>query len=162
MTNHEAFMRQAMELGETAGREGDLGIGCVIVRDGTVIGRGRNRMNTQRNPMVHAETDAIADALKALGTADLSAGAADLSAGAADLSGATLYTTMEPCPMCAGAMMNTGIRHWVMGGRLKAVGRVIGRYTAESFVAFVDADVEITTGVLAAECEALRNRYFRK
>jgi len=149
MANHEAFMRQAMELGETAGREGDLGIGCVIVRDGKVIGRGRNRMNTQRNPMVHAETDAIADALKALGTADLS--------------GATLYTTMEPCPMCAGAMMNTGIRHWVMGGRLKAVGRVIGRYTAESFVEFVAADeIEITTGILAAECEDLRNRYFRK
>lgn len=141
-------MRQAMELGETAGSEGDLGIGCVIVRDGQVIGRGRNRMNSQRNPMVHAETDAIADALKALGTADLS--------------GATLYTTMEPCPMCAGAMLNAGIRHWVMGGRLKAVGRVIGRYSAESFVDFVDADVEITTGVLAAACEDLRNRYFRK
>jgi tRNA(adenine34) deaminase len=141
-------MRQAMELGETAGREGDLGIGCVIVRDGRVIGRGRNRTNTRRNPMVHAETDAIADALKALGTADLA--------------GATLYTTMEPCPMCAGAMMNTGIRHWVMGGRLKAVGRVIGRYTVESFVDFVAADVEITAGILAAECEALRNRYFRK
>jgi tRNA(adenine34) deaminase len=147
-TDHEAFMRQAMELGETAGREGDLGIGCVIVRDGTVIGRGRNRMNTERNPMVHAETDAIADALKALGTADLS--------------GATLYTTMEPCPMCAGAMTNAGIGHWVMGGRLKAVGRVIGRYTAESFVEFIDADVEITTGILAAECEALRNRYMRR
>jgi tRNA(adenine34) deaminase len=148
MTDHEAFMRQAMELGETAGRDGDLGIGCVIVRDGRVIGRGRNRMNTQRNPMVHAETDAIADALRTLGTADLS--------------GATLYTTMEPCPMCAGAMMNTGIRHWVMGGRLRAVGRTIGRYTAESFVDFLAADVEITTGILAAECEALRNRYFRK
>lgn|SRR6185312_881694 len=145
MTDHKDFMRQAMELGETAGREGDLGIGCVIVRDGRVIGRGRNRMNTQRNPMVHAETDAIADALKALGTADLS--------------GATLYTTMEPCPMCAGAMMNTGIRHWVMGGRLEAVGRAYGRYSAESFVEFVAADVEITTGILAEECEALRNRY---
>ena len=145
MTDHKDFMRQAMELGETAGREGDLGIGCVIVRDGRVIGRGRNRINTQRNPMVHAETDAIADALKALGTADLS--------------GATLYTTMEPCPMCAGAMMNTGIGHWVMGGRLEAVGRAYGRYSAESFVEFVAADVEITTGILAEECEALRNRY---
>ena len=146
-TDHEAFMRQAMALGETAGREGDLGIGAVIVRDGRVIGRGRNRMNTQRNPMIHAETDAIADALKALGTADLA--------------GSMLYTTMEPCPMCAGAMMNARIGHWVMGGRLKAVGRVIGRYTAESFVAFVDADVEITTGILPAECEALRNRFFK-
>src|ERR1044071_2080957 len=130
MTDHQGFMRQAMELGETACHEGDLGIGAVIVRDGKVIGRGRNRMNTERNPMVHAETDAIADALKALGTADLA--------------GATLYTTMEPCPMCAGAMMNARIGRWVMGGRLKAVGRVIGRYTAESFVEFVDADVEIT------------------
>ena len=146
-TDHKDFMRQAMDLGETAGREGDLGIGCVIVRDGKVIGRGRNRMNTKRNPMVHAETDAIADALAALGTADLS--------------GATLYTTMEPCPMCAGAMMNTGIGHWVMGGRLKAVGRAYGQYSAESFVKFVAADVEITTGILAEECEALRNRYMR-
>jgi tRNA(adenine34) deaminase len=146
-TDHAGFMRQAMELGETAGHEGDLGIGAVIVRDGVVIGRGRNRMNTQRNPMVHAETDAIADALKALGTANLS--------------GSTLYTTMEPCPMCAGAMMNAGIGHWVMGGRLKAVGRVIGRYTAESFVEFVRADIKITTGILAAECEALRNRFFK-
>jgi len=147
MTDHQDFMRQALEIGEIAGREGDLGIGAVIVRDGKVIGRGRNRMNTQRNPMVHAETDAIADALKALG--------------ASDLAGSTLYTTMEPCPMCSGAMMNARIGHWVMGGRLKAVGRVIGRYTAESFVAFVDADVQITTGILAAECEALRNRFFK-
>jgi tRNA(adenine34) deaminase len=147
MTDHQDFMRQALALGEAAGTEGDLGIGCVIVRDGVVIGRGRNRMNTQRNPMVHAETDAIADALKALGTADLS--------------GSTLYTTMEPCPMCAGAMMNAGIGHWVMGGRLKAVGRVIGRYSVESFVDFVAADVKVTTGILAAECEALRNRFFK-
>jgi tRNA(adenine34) deaminase len=147
MIDHQDFMRQALELGEAAGREGDLGIGAVIVRDGKVIGRGRNRMNTQRNPMVHAETDAIADALKALGTADLS--------------GSTLYTTMEPCPMCAGAMMNAGIGHWVMGGRLKAVGRVIGRYSVESFVEFVDADIKVTTGILAAECEALRNRFFK-
>src|SRR3954451_20967137 len=129
MTDHQDYMRQALELGETADREGDLGIGSVIVRNGKVIGRGRNRMNTERNPMVHAETDAIADALKALGTADLS--------------GSTLYTTMEPCPMCSGAMMNPGIGHGVMGGRVNAVGRVIGRYTAESFVEFVGADVQI-------------------
>jgi tRNA(adenine34) deaminase len=140
-------MRQAMELGETAGPRGRPRIGAVIVRDGKVIGRGRNRMNTERNPMVHAETDAIADALKALG--------------ASDLAGSTLYTTMEPCPMCAGRDDERRIGHWVMGGRLKAVGRVIGRYTAESFVAFVDADVQITTGILprnARRCATASSR----
>ena len=146
MTNdHEQMMREALAIGELAGQEGDLAIGAVIVRDGKIIGRGRNRMNTQRNPMVHAETDAIADALRTLATDDLA--------------GSTLYTTMEPCPMCAGAMMNARIGHWVMGGRLKAVGRNYGRYTAESFVEFVGADIKITTGVLPEECQALRNRY---
>ena len=146
-TDHEAMMREALALGETADKEGDMGVGAVIVRDGRVIGRGRNRMHSRCDPLIHAETDAIADACKALATDDLS--------------GSTLYTTMEPCPMCAGAMMNARIGHWVMGGRLKAVGRVIGRYTAESFVEFVDADVRITTGILPAECEALRNRFFK-
>ncbi len=147
MKNHQDYMREALALGETADKEGDMGVGAVIVRDGKVIGRGRNRMHSRRDPLIHAETDAIADACKALDTDDLS--------------GSTLYTTMEPCPMCAGAMMNARIGHWVMGGRLKAVGRVIGRYTAESFVEFVDADVRITTGILPAECEALRNRFFK-
>ena len=102
-------MREALALGETADKEGDMGVGSVIVRDGKVIGRGRNRMHSRRDPLIHAETDAIADACKALDTDDLS--------------GSTLYTTMEPCPMCAGAMMNAKIGHWVMGGRFKAVGR---------------------------------------
>ena len=148
MTDHEAYMRQAMQLGEAAGAEGDLGIGAVIVRDGKVIGRGRNRMNTQRNPMIHAETDAIADALKALGTAYLS--------------GSTLYTTMEPCPMCAGALLNVKVGHWVLGGRFKAVGRSFGKYSVETFAEFVGADITFTTGILQEDCQALRNRYFAR
>ena len=145
MTDHKDFMRQALELAGEADREGDMGVGALIVRDGEIVGRGRNRIRTRRDPIGHAETEAIADACRELGLDTLK--------------GCTLYTTMEPCPMCAGAMMNTGISHWVMGGRLKAVGRAYGRYSAESFVEFVAADVEITTGVLAEECEALRNRY---
>ena len=147
MTDHQDFMRQALDLATVADQQGDMGVGALIVRDGQIVGRGRNRIHTRGDPLVHAETDAIADAVKALGTDDLS--------------GSTIYTTMEPCPMCAGAMMNARIGHWVMGGRLAAVGRVIGRYTAESFVEFVDADVQITTGILPAECEALRNRFFK-
>jgi tRNA(adenine34) deaminase len=147
-TDHETMMRQALALGEAADKEGDMGVGAVIVRAGKVIGRGRNRMHTRRDPLVHAETDAIADACKALATDDLS--------------GSTLYTTMEPCPMCAGAMMNAKIGHWVMGGRFKAVGRRYGQYSVESFLAFVESDIKVTAGILPEECQALRNRYFAR
>ena len=148
MTEHQDFMRQALTLGEAADKEGDMGVGAVIVRDGKVIGRGRNRMHSRRDPLIHAETDAIADACKALNTDDLS--------------GSTLYTTMEPCPMCAGAMMNAKIGHWVLGGRFKAVGRRYGDYSVETFLKFVDANIEVTTGILPDECQALRNRYYAR
>jgi tRNA(adenine34) deaminase len=147
--DHERFMRVAMEIAEQADRDGNLGIGSVIVRNGEIIGRGRNQLRTARSPLVHAETDAIADACRALGTDDLS--------------GSTLYTTMEPCAMCAGAMLNANIRTWVMGGRLRAVGRTdLGQYTAETFVDFMAADVKIVTGILPEECQALRNRFFAR
>ncbi|MBS0539899.1 MAG: nucleoside deaminase [Proteobacteria bacterium] len=147
MEDHQHYMREALALGETAGRAGNQGVGAVIVRDGKVVGRGRNRIKTATNPLMHAETDAIADACRALGTSDLS--------------GTTLYTTMEPCPMCAGALLQARIGAWVVGGRFKSVGRTdMGRYSIESFADFVAADVTITSGVLQQECEALRNRYF--
>jgi tRNA(adenine34) deaminase len=147
--DHERFMRVALEIAEQADRDGNLGIGSVIVRNGEIIGRGRNQLRTARSPLVHAETDAIADACRALGTDDLV--------------GSTLYTTMEPCAMCAGAMLNANIRTWVMGGRLRAVGRTdLGQYTVETFVDFMAADVKIVTGILPEECQALRNRFFAR
>lgn len=144
---HETMMRQALELGAVADQEGDMGVGALIVRDGKIVGRGRNRIHTG-DPLVHAETDAIADACKALGTDDLS--------------GCTLYTTMEPCPMCAGALLNAKVGHWVLGGRFKAVGRSFGKYSVETFAEFVGADIEFTTGILQEDCQALRNRYFAR
>ena len=148
MSDHQHYMREALALGETADKEGDMGVGSVIVRDGKIIGRGRNRMHSRRDPLIHAETDAIADACKALGTDDLS--------------GSTLYTTMEPCPMCAGALLNVKVGHWVLGGRFKAVGRSFGNYSGEAFAEFVGADITFTTGILQEECQALRNRYFAR
>jgi len=148
MTDHQDFMRQALELAAVADKEGDMGVGALIVRDGRIVGRGRNRIHTRSDPLVHAETDAIADAVKALGTDDLS--------------GCTLYTTMEPCPMCAGALLNTKVGHWVLGGRFKAVGRSFGHYSVESFAEFVGADIRLTTGVLRDECQAVRGRYFAR
>ncbi len=146
---HEHFMRIALEIGAEADKDGNMGIGSVIVQGDRIVGRGCNQIRTAKSPLVHAETDAIADACRKLGTDDLS--------------GTTLYTTMEPCPMCAGAMLQARIGAWVVGGRLKSVGRTdLGRYSVESFAEFVGADLAITSGVLQQDCEALRNRYFRR
>ena len=146
---HEHFMRIALEIGEEADKKGNMGVGSVIVRDGKIVGRGCNQIRTAKSPLIHAETDAIADACKTLGTDDLS--------------GTTLYTTMEPCPMCAGAMLQAKIANWVVGGRFKSVGRTdMGQYSIESFAKFVGADIQITSGVLQQECETLRGRFYKR
>src|SRR5471032_1424723 len=122
---HEQFMRICLEIGVEADKEGNMGVGSVIVQDGKIVVRGRNQIRTARSPLIHAEMDAIADACRNLGTDDLS--------------GATLYTTMEPCPMCAGALLQAKIGEWVVGGRFKSVGRTdMGSYSIETFAKFVD------------------------
>ncbi len=144
---HEHFMRICLEIGAEADKQGNMGVGSVIVKDGEIVGRGRNQIRTAKSPLIHAETDAIADACKTLGTDDLS--------------GTTLYTTMEPCPMCAGAMLQAKIGNWVVGGRFKSVGRTdLGQYSIETFAKFVAADIQITSGVLQQECETLRGRFY--
>src|SRR5471032_603865 len=144
---HEHFMRIALEAAAIADGEGNMGVGSLIVRGDEIVGRGRNQIRTARSPLIHAEMDAIADACRNLGTDDLS--------------GATLYTTMEPCPMCAGALLQAKIGEWVVGGRFKSVGRTdMGSYSIETFAKFVDADIKITSGVFQQECETLRGRYF--
>jgi tRNA(adenine34) deaminase len=146
---HEHFMRLALEAAAIADKEGNMGVGALIVRDGEIVGRGRNQIKTAANPTIHAETDAIVDACKNLGTDDLS--------------GTTLYTTMEPCPMCAGALFNARIGEWIVGGRFKSVGRTdLGRYTIETFAEFMGADIKITAGVFQRECETLRGQYFKR
>jgi tRNA(adenine34) deaminase len=147
--DHQHFMRICLEIANEADREGDLGVGSVVVKDGKIVGRGRNRITTRKDPTVHAETEALTDAFKALGTPDLA--------------GCTIYTTMEPCAMCAGALLNAKIDHWVLGGRFKSVGRTdLGQYTVETFAKFMAADVKFTTGILQPECEEVRGRYWKR
>jgi tRNA(adenine34) deaminase len=148
-TDHQTWMRQALELAAVADREGDMGVGALIVLDGEIVGRGRNRIQTRRDPLAHAETDAIVDACRALATDTLK--------------GCMLYTTMEPCPMCAGALLNAKVGHWVLGGRFKSVGRTdLGQYSVEAFAKFMDANIKVTTGIFQMECEMLRSRYFQR
>ena len=148
-SRHERFMRLALEAAAVADSEGDMGVAALVVRGDRIVGRGRNRITTRRDPMAHAETDAIADACRALDSDNLA--------------GCTIYTTMEPCPMCAGALLLARIDKWVVGGRFKSVGRTdLGRYSIESFADFVGAEIEVTSGVLQDECEALRSRWHRR
>ena len=83
------FMQEALRLAEAAGKEGEVPVGCVIVRKGEIVGRGQNRRESEKTALGHAELEAIADACKNLGGWRLWE--------------CTMYVTLEPCPMCAGA-----------------------------------------------------------
>ena len=93
--NHREYMARALELAHQAGAEGDVPVGCVIVKDGQVVGRGRNRREENGDATAHAEMEAIREACAHLGSWRLH--------------GCTMYVTMEPCPMCAGGIINARI-----------------------------------------------------
>ena len=92
---HEEYMRQALALAREAAEAGEVPVGCVIVRQGQIVGRGRNRREEKQHTASHAEMEAIRQANECLGTWRLDE--------------CTLYVTLEPCPMCAGAILNARI-----------------------------------------------------
>lgn len=91
----EAYMRLALQLADEAAAEGEVPVGAVVVRDGKVVGTGRNRREKDKNALAHAELEALDEACRTVG--------------GWRLFGATLYVTLEPCPMCAGAIINARI-----------------------------------------------------
>jgi tRNA(adenine34) deaminase len=140
------YMDLALRYAEEAFARGDWPVGSVIVRDGTVLGSGQNRQNTEGDVTVHGELDAIRSAIKAHG--------------AGRVAGATLYSTMEPCPMCAWALRLAGIRRLVLGTRHATLKRTdMGTYSVESFCQLVGYGLELTSGVREQECTALRRRW---
>ncbi len=144
--NHEHYMDLALNAGAEAMARGDWPTGSVIVLAGEVLASGQNRQNTQSDITVHAETDALRNAFRRLG--------------AVDLTGATLYTTMEPCPMCAEAMRMARIARLVLGLRHKDLNRVdLGSYSIEAYCAMLAWPLDIVTGVRHHECLELRRRW---
>ena len=140
------FMELTLRYAEEAFARGDWPVASIIVQNGDVLGVGQNRQTTETDITMHAETEAIRAAFRAHGPTTLA--------------GATLYTTMEPCPMCAFAMKLAGIRRLVLGTRHATLGRTdLGTYSIESFCAMVDYPLELTTGVREAETTALRRRW---
>ncbi len=140
------WMRLALDQAEDAFARGDWPTGALLVRDGRLLGTGQNRQNTQANPMRHAETDAI--------------DAAVAGHGVAAVRGATLYCTMEPCPMCAGALKLAGIGTVVLALRHARLQRTdLGHYSFEAFCDMTGYQPALRDGVLEHDYLALRLRW---
>ena len=145
--DHEHFMRLAIEEGARGGAEGNSATGSVIVRDNVVVAMGRNLVTSTNDPTAHAETVALREAGAAVGSPDLS--------------GCTLYTSFQPCPMCCGALMVSGISRLVMGGRPDASTNRYGGYTPEQLLEQTGwgSSIEVVTGILPEECIRVRQEW---
>ena len=144
MTQDEKWMREALEEAKLALALGEAPIGAVLVKDDTVIARGHNTRETKKTALGHAEIEAIAAGCAALG--------------GWRLSGCTLYVTLEPCPMCAGAIINARIDRVVFGAsdqKAGSMGSLIDLTKVE-----YNHTVRLTAGVLEEECAALLSQFF--
>ena len=142
---HEEYMRQALALAQEAAAHGEVPVGCVIVREGQIVGRGRNRREEKQHTSSHAEMEAIRQANEVLGTWRLD--------------DCTLYVTLEPCPMCAGAILNARISRVVYGAADPKAG-CMGSVCDLTAMPFPTVPY-YKSGVLEAECRAELDRFFR-
>ncbi|MCR5825928.1 MAG: nucleoside deaminase [Oscillospiraceae bacterium] len=141
---HEGYMAQALALAREAAAQGEVPVGCVVVRDGEVVGRGRNRREATQRTASHAEMEAIADANARLGTWRLDE--------------CSLYVTLEPCPMCAGAIVNARIRRVYYGARDEAMGACGG--VLNLFMERFPSTPALVGGILAEDCRAVLRDFF--
>jgi tRNA(adenine34) deaminase len=143
-TDHERLMRLCLAEAERGGAEGNIAVGSLVTRDGQTVALGRNLVESTLDPTAHAEVVALREAGRV--------------ARSADLSGWTVYTTFEPCPMCCGAIMASGIATLVLGARHDPATSRWGPYTVERLldVAGWSGRLRLVTGVLPAECLRVR------
>ena len=141
----ERFMREALRLAQEAAAEGEVPVGAVVVRGGEIVGRGRNRREREKTALAHAELEAIAGACRTLGGWRLWQ--------------CTLYVTLEPCPMCAGAIINARLPRLVFGAsdpKAGSCGSVV-----DLFALPYNHHPAVTCGVLAEESAELLRGFFR-
>lgn len=140
------FMEMALELAREAAAEGEVPVGCVIVKDGQVVSTGRNRRETGKSALAHAEIEAIGQACKTLGGWRLWE--------------CTLYVTLEPCPMCAGAIINARIPRVVFGAsdaKCGACGSVCDLLSMD-----FNHKPQVEKGVLEEACSGILTDFFRQ
>ena len=146
MTEQEKYMKEAIRQAQKARVLEEVPIGCVIVSDGKTIARGYNRRNTDKNTLSHAELNAIRKASKKLGDWRLE--------------GCTMYVTLEPCQMCAGALVQSRIDEVVIGSmnpKAGCAGSVLNLLEVEGF----NHKVKITRGVLEEECSTMLSDFLK-
>ena len=142
--NHEEYMRRAITLAARAAGEGDVPVGCVIVKDGEIVGEGYNRREGHGDATAHAELEAIRDACEKLGTWRLH--------------GCTMYVTLEPCPMCAGGIINSRmdtVRYGAKDEKAGACGSVLNLFE-ERF----NHKPRLYGGLLEHECAEQLQKFF--
>ena len=144
--DQQRWMEAALVEARAAGDAGDVPVGCVIVRDGQIIARGRNRREVDGDPTAHAEIVALREAAKQLGHWRV---------------GATLVVTQEPCPMCAGAIVNARVEQLVFGCTNPKAGAVTTLFTIPTD-ARLNHRVDVVGGVLAEACAAELSNFFAR
>lgn len=143
----EYFMREALKLAQAAADAGEVPVGAVIVKDGAVIGRGRNRTEETKNPFAHAEMNAMQEALTAVGGWRL----ADCD----------MYVTLEPCSMCAGAIVHARLKNVYIGTsdpKTGACGSVMNILADKH----LNHQPYVETGILQEECSEILKNFFRQ
>lgn len=140
------FMSLALELARSASQQGEVPVGAVVVMDGEVIGTGMNRCETDHDPSAHAEVLALRSAAR--------------SRASSRLDGATLYVTLEPCLMCAGALLQARVARLVFGAREPRTGAVLSIHEALRLPG-IDHHVALSEGVLADEAAQLLKDFFQ-
>ena len=141
------YMKAALREARKAEKLEEVPIGCVIVYEDKIIARGYNRRNTDKNTLSHAELNAIRKASKKLGDWRLE--------------GCTMYVTLEPCQMCAGALVQSRIDEVVIGSmnpKAGCAGSILNLLDMQEF----NHQVELTTGVLGEECSAMMKQFFKE
>ena len=142
----EAFMGRALEMAQRAEAAGEVPVGAVVVRDGEVVGEGWNHPIAARDPTAHAEIQALRQAGQRMG--------------AYRLPGATLYVTLEPCPMCVGAMIHARLARLVFGAHDPKTGACGGAMDLAGHPSH-NHRLEVSGGVLSEECGERLRRFFR-
>lgn len=148
MTDYDEYwMGQALELAQKAAQEGEVPVGAIVVRDGQLLGSGFNRPISSCDPTAHAEINALRDASK--------------KAGNYRLTGTTLYVTLEPCAMCAGAIVHARVGRIVFAAQESKAGAVVSQ---QQFFdsPWLNHKVEVTSGVLKDDCSKQLSRFFQQ